>query len=630
MIRTDDGRILEAVSELPEPRVSACVYLDVETTSGDRKVKALHPYLGHRICGVAAAIDDGPAVYAPIRHRAAGSVNLPVEAVHRWCGDLLSDAATQWVNHGIKFDRHCLHCEGVGTRARMVDTLTLARMAYSDRSSFGLKELGADLLELPAWDDPVDSWCKDAKTKDYGEVPIAILGKYALKDVTTTRALHARLSKDLPAECAYTWGIEQQLTPILWDMERRGLRLAPRVEVEKEAYLSLNRMILLTDRISQLAATEFTDSAQKIHEILCVRKGLPILARSKKTNGPSFDEEALLAYAIHPQVVSDPEAAELVRLILDYREEDTYRTLFLDSFLTKADANNTIHPIYNQVVRTGRMSCSDPNAQQMNQRAKRLIVPRPGMGFMSKDASQIEFRIIGDYIRDRRVIDAYTDDPNTDFHKWVAQLVEIGRKPAKNFNFALAYGAGEAKILRMLAASDEIVKLVGDEVDLRIEAGELEPSARRTEFMRRCQDRARIAYRRYHERLPGIQYTSKRATRTASGQGYVTNRYGRRRILNSRRCHVAFNTAVQGSAMDFIKERIPLAVEVCGQFGIDIALSVHDELLFEGEPRDLEAASAELDRVLTDAGHTGKVQFLIPILWKTGPVVTGSWAEAHS
>ena len=75
-----------------------------------------------------------------------------------------------------------------------------------------------------------------------------------------------------------------------------------------------------------------------------------------------------------------------------------------------------MHPDYNQTVRTGRMSCRRPNAQQLSKEAKELILPFDNQHFVSFDESQVEFRLIVHYIQDSKAIEAFNENPDTDFH----------------------------------------------------------------------------------------------------------------------------------------------------------------------------------------------------------------------
>lgn len=614
--------IVRDVSELPPVPAgwNGDLYLDVETHSGDRKRGGLEPWHGDRVCGIAMTCDDRKmAWYAPVRHRDA-RWNLPIEPVMRWAQDWIK-ACREWRNHNVKFDATFLAQDGVEPAARMVDTVTMAKLHHSDMFGYGLKQLGEQWLGIPKTEsDAVQAWLTAEKTKDFGDVPADLLGAYACQDVLLNRQLYHWLADRLPPEMAGLRETETQLTGLLLRVERHGLMTCDENLLKLEQLRSLRKMLSAADELHQLTGIEFTNSNDHFHELLVTQMGLPVLGRTD-TGSPSFEADVLKQYLTLPEVALDPSRKRVMELALSYRTEQTFKSLFADSFLEKRDETGVLHSSYNQNIRTGRMSCSNPNAQQMSLRAKGLIVPRRGMALLGLDASQVEFRIIAHYIEDRGCIDSYAADPNTDFHTWVANLCKIPRRPAKNVNFAMAYGAGKRKILAMLAAEDSIIAEVAAKAD------ELSvPSEQRREFMvQRTAFRAAEVYSQYHEQLPNLIATSKEAENTARRRGYVRNAYGRRRYLPTNRCHIALNSIVQSSAGDYVKERMVAVEPVALKHGLRIVAQVHDEVLFEGpaEAATRPEVQEEIKAVLSQP----RVGFRVPFVW-TGGASTESWAKA--
>lgn len=612
--------IVKDPSELPQVPSGwrGALYLDTETRSGDRKRGGLEPWHGDRVCGIAMTCDDRKlSWYAPVRHRDE-RWNLPVEPVMRWAQDWIK-ACAEWRNHNVKFDAKFLLQDGVEPAERLVDTIVLARLHHSDMQTYGLKPLaktwlGADIGES----DAVQQWMTAEKTKDFGDVPADILGTYACKDVELVRDLYRWLDERVPPEMAQLRETETKLTSLLLRIERRGLKTTNHLELKKQQLISLRKMVAAADELHKLTGLEFVNSNDHFHELLVVQMGLPVLGRTE-TGNPSFEADVLTQYLTLPEVALDPGRKRVIELGLEYRKEQTFKSLFADSFLEKADQDGIIHSDYNQNVRTGRMSCSNPNAQQMSERAKGLIVPRGA--FLGRDASQVEFRIIAHYIEDRGCIEAYAADANTDFHQWVADLCKIPRRPAKNVNFAMGYGAGKRKVLAMLAAEDSIIQEAAAKADeLKV------PSEQRRQFMVQFTTlRAAEVFATYHERLPGIHTTSRQAEGAARMRGYVRNAYGRRRYLPPTRCHIALNSVVQSSAGDYVKERMIAVEPVAARHGLHIVAQVHDEILFEGPAEACAdpAVQAEIDRTLSAAS----VPFRVPFAW-TGGVSTESWAKA--
>lgn len=635
-IQTDLGlaRIVQNVSELPEPRQCKFLYADAETTSFNPLMKAFRPYQGDRVCGWALTWDDTPgAWYVPFRHHDR-RWNLPEAAVLAWFCDWLANCY-EWVNHNVKFDAQFAFVEGclpADFTLRLGDTITRAKMIDSDRWSHDLKPLCrewlglrmAEDLEVQAFLEGVKMPTKQQKCQDYGRVPGDILGQYACMDVLANRKLCRWLRANLPEDQQELWETETLLTPVLFDIEREGLRV-DQAAIKREGLVCLQRMLAAQEKVWDLWEAELTDSSKCAYDLLVNQLGLPVLMYGKEkedgTRSPSFDHEAMLLYSGHPAVLENPKAVETVAAIRTFREESRFRGLYVTSLLEKLDANGRVHPSYNQLVRTGRMSCKGPNSQQMSPRAKKLIIPNEDEAFLCADASQMEFRIIAGRIKDDDAVRAYREDPNTDYHQWVADMCRIPRKPAKTVNFASAYGAGRKKIAKQLMTNEEIVsevaKLVGD-VPNRAELIEELAMARGEEI-----------YDAYHDTFPGLKITTARAADLCRIRGWIRNKFGRRRHLPREAAHKAFNSLVQGEAMDVIKERMvavaPRYNARSREIGLRLFENVHDEVGATGPIESLSRPDVQTFYTVT-LEQTPK-EFPIPFVWDAGYSEV-NWAEA--
>jgi DNA polymerase-1 len=238
-----------------------------------------------------------------------------------------------------------------------------------------------------------------------------------------------------------------------------------------------------------------------------------------------------------------------------------------------------------------------------------MFLPDEGQDFWHFDYSQIEYRLI---VHDaaklglpkaREVVDAFKNDPETDFHRVVAGMVfgktdEESRGRAKTINFGLAYGEGAKKLSRSLG--------------LPLEEGE------------------RIIAQ-YHRGAPFMRPLSRGLTNMASIKGVIETILGRKRRFvwwarvndwNDREkdeyfrfrapgttrafTHKALNSRAQGSAADILKTAMVEIWEsgVCDVLGPP-QLTVHDEL--DGSaPRRSKAARealAEIKRIMERAAN---------------------------
>lgn len=592
------ARIVEEPGELPDFESAKIIYKDVETANMGGG--GLNPWQGDRVCGVAVTVDEMPgAWYVPYRHTSPGAKNLPEDVVIRWLEK--QNQIPAWVNHNIKFDQGFLYHDDpkLDYPGKMVDTVIMSKMLDSDRLNHSLKPLCRDLCTLPMEEEievknRLIEIGKHSKLKKaqwtYSALPVDMLGKYACMDVMGNRELYHWMYRHMPEEMKNLWNTETQLTPVLWDMERDGL-IVNKQEVLHDWAFCDEFLALIENEIVSMSGMEYVDSSKHLHDLLCIQNGLPVLATTDK-GGPSFSADILKDYMKLPNLTKPQKI--MLKLCNKYREEKHFRGLFLEPYATLSEGDGRLHASYNQLVRTGRMSGRNPNMQQLNKRAKKYILPDPGCEFGSWDASQIEFRMIAHYIKDSAAIEAYQNDKNTDFHQWVADLCGVSRKAAKTLNFAMAYGAGRAKIVEQLHSMES------------------EKSADQI-------------YREYHERLPGIRVVSDQAAMSCKKRGYVYNAFGRRRHLPPRAAHKAFNSVVQGCAMDYVKDRMvtlsPRYNDRIRAEGIRIAANVHDDIIFCGQ------FSPEIKEYIGKTLEVQSVPFRVPFIWDSG-FSNINWADA--
>lgn len=589
------------------------VYLDLETTSGDSKLDSLNPWHHCSIAGFCITVDDNPnAWYIPVGHNDK-HWNLDQHVVITWLTEILV-GCKMWINHNIKYDAHVLTNWGGFIPAQLVDTLTLAKIIDSDRYTYGLKQLVKDWLGIEQYDERVHAFLKGANSKDYGDVPADILGEYGCADALYVRELYRYIKAKMPVQCERVCATEIQLTSVLVDIERAGMHVDPQ-ELQVTELQTLIEMSSLEQFLHEIAGQAICPTSNAdCFDVLCNKFGLPILGRTEKNN-PSFDKDALALYLTDPCVLDDSRLQSIVEMIIQYRKLSTFKGLFIEPY-QKLHINGLLHPSYNQAIRTGRMSCSQPNMQQLSKRAKKLVHPAPGYVFISADYSQIEFRLIVHYIENTAAIAAYAKDPDTDFHTWVAEMCGISRQPAKSINFAIGFGGGRSLILHMLSTNVDLVSSL-----LEVANGN------HIKFKQLCQEHAAKVYQQYHATLPELRSVSGAATRAVKTRGYIYNAYGRHRRLPPHMAHKAFNSVIQSSAADLMKEctvaTSPRHDSFLRDHGVIQIASVHDETLFQA-PIEVVNDPKISDHIRT-VMESPTVDFRVPIRVSITTSAT-SWA----
>lgn len=631
MIRFNNGGILvQSLDELPKLDHANEVFCDFETTSGHPKVKAFRPYHGHRIAGICITADDvKDAWYVPIRCSHT-QWNLPLEPTLAWLREVIG-TCNDWINHEIKFDAHFGRQDGITFNGRLIDTLTLAKIIQSDRFTYSLDALSFEWLEhdITPLEKRLKAYLKSCHSQDYGDVPGDIIGEYGCQDVLTTRDLYRYCQRRRQEQTLSVWNTEIKLTPVLFDMEVAGMRVDPS-QLMKKQFMTLYEMSKLEETLHKITGVPIRPHTNEdCYDVLCTHFGLPVLGRTD-TDDPSFDKDTLTSYLAHPLVRDDPKLTDIVTKIQHYRKLHTLNSLFLEVYLNE-HVDGLMHPSYNQVIRTGRMSCRRPNAQQLSLEAKALVLPYAGYDIVNYDYSQIEFRLIVHYIQDAAAIAAYAADPDTDFHQWVADMCGIARKPAKSVNFAIAFGGGKKKIVSMLASNMELVGNMVTQVDDLIASGKIQDSQRQEVFAFLCQQRGEQVYRQYHDTLPSLRRTSKRASTNLELRGFVFNAYGRQRHLPVKASYRAFNTVMQSCAADVMKERTvmiaPRYNSWTREHGIILTASVHDATL-TNTPHEL-AQDTRVLRTFAEMLEDTAVKFRVPMRTSCGRS-SKNWADAEA
>lgn len=184
---------------------------------------------------------------------------------------------------------------------------------------------------------------------------------------------------------------------------------------------------------------------------------------------------------VDPKLMSfgDQEISRMMRktplapLMKEYREKSKKVSSFGESFLSHVWSDGKVHPRFIQIKRTGRVSCKEPNMQQIpaDNKYRNCFLPDEGFVFVSADYSSQELCIIAHGSKDPVFNKALTS--GHDLHSVCAELVfgddwkqaalddcayYAGKKKCdcpehkklrtavKSINFGLAYGMGPKKL----------------------------------------------------------------------------------------------------------------------------------------------------------------------------------------
>lgn len=610
MIKLSNNVVLcEEAGDLPSlpPRIYE-LFMDFETSSRHFEIKSLNPWkVEHcRLHLAAFTWDDNQTIYCIERKLA------------NFIGDLFKRSHT-WINQNVKYDVHVAANDGgFYFDGELHDTLTLAKLVDSDRKykgGYGLDALAKAYcgIDLSPYYHSLKKWL--VGNEDYGQIGTTDLADYAGNQVRANRVLHRELLKQLPEETHPVWETEKRLTKTLIKIERRGM-VVDIEGVHKARIRAVKRMMTCQEKLEDIIGPSFAgfnpDSNPDCLDLLINTYQLPAIKKKFKdgseSKGPSFAKQVLKDYLRLPHA-----PIEVIRLIQEYRHESTMLGLFWEPWL-QLHVNGILHSSYNQVVRSGRTSCSMPNSQQFNNEARDLIKPREGMALVCKDYKQIEYRIIVHYTNNKSIVQAYNDNPDADFHQMMADEINallngafhFKRKPAKILNLALGYQMGKQSTIAALRIDPDIIAGTNGDAAMAMEI-------------------ATKAYHAFHRRLPEVKVHAKMAEAVARKRGYVRNAYGRRCHLPLEYCRPAFNRVCQSHAADLMKERTNALSDAIEDLDYEAHLlaSVHDETLSEVEADRAYEYAEFSSSILNDVS----VPLRVPIRCSAGVSFT-SWLDA--
>ena len=645
-VELNNGIVTEETFDLILGFIRDCaeVAVDVETDG-------LKPWHGNKLCGVGVALDEKTGYYFPFRHP---SDNLSLEYM-----DPLWDAlytVDSIIGYNLKFDLATLYQDGyrVPSTQRLVDCIVGARLCsanqFDDLSLSGQLEdkFGYEYRE---YDDQFKKYLKDHKlSKTFHLAPAEVVGEYCIGDVRRTMKLWD-FYEEFTAETGQTevWQQEQALTSVLWDMEVVGMGYDEEYGAKKIPQLKA-RINNLYNEIYVLAGKEFNIRSGK--QLTEVMNGMGIHSpkKSPKTGKEMWGTGILLDLKEHPIAGKIMEVRGLEKLLGTYFEG------------IMAWPNAVVHCQHkNWGTITGRLSCTDPNLQNMAKSVqnlegndvdeetlaaisafmgarqgesytdmtsgsgnnsggvtlggmmavssgyteadntvsiRRIFVGRPEYRLYMIDYSQMEMRVFSDYVQDPE-LHAMLESADFDFHSHVANTVWNVYEDSKLWQF-----------YRTLAKSINFGLIYG--IGEKKLASQIQKSVAE----------ARTYKEEYFARFPRAKTFIKQVSEVVESRGYIFNRFGRRYWIDPNRSYVGVNYLVQGTSADIVKNRMIACHKWLKENNCKsrILTQVHDELVLEIHYTEEDWVPFAIKKIMEER----QISTLLPCDLSRGE---NSWAE---
>ena len=521
---------------------------------------------------------------------------------------ILEDPAVAKCGEDLKRQMNILSSEGICLSGKLFD-IGLMHYLVDPEKSHKVEVLSQGLLGLSI--EAPEAGNEASTGSLFDDIPSEEAFSDRSREAAVLLMLKEILEKELEEKNAsgLYWSMEEPLLKVLSRMERNGVRVDIGSLKDYTEQLR-SEMTGREAKVRKLAGDPSLNvsSPKQIGEVLFEK--LKLAAKPKKNaNGTySTDETTLMDIADRHPIVDE---------ILEFRAVKKLLSTYIEPFPGYIDpSDGKVHTTFNQALTaTGRLSSSNPNLQNIPIRTDRgreirkAFVPGTPEGLiLSADYSQIELRIMAHLSCDQHLVKAFKE--GVDIHAATAskifripheEVTADQRRIAKTANFGIMYGIsafGLAQRLRI--GRKEAQKVIDD----------------------------------YFAGFPSILSFIEDTKAAARETGYVETLFGRRRYIpeiNSKNGTIralaernAVNAPIQGTSADIIKlAMIAVDKELAEKgFKSKMVLQIHDELVFDAVPDEIEALKA---MVVDKMENIVKLSVPLTVECNYGK----NWLEAH-
>jgi DNA polymerase-1 len=398
--------------------------------------------------------------------------------------------------------------------------------------------------------------------------------------------------------------IELPLTHVLARMERTGVRIDGG-ELKRLSVMMETEITRLAGEIHAMAGHPFNiSSPQQLATVLFDE--LKLKAPQTRTFGKarSTAADVLETLAVDHEIVAK---------VLEYRQLTKLKGTYVDALPALLDpGTRRLHTSFNQAgAATGRLSSSNPNLQnipirtELGREIRAAFVPEPGWKLLVADYSQIELRLLAHMSGDELLVDAFRS--GEDIHTRTASevlgvppmmITPDARRSAKAVNFGIVYGISGFGLAQQLGI----------------------PRAEAEKYIKN-----------YFARYTGVKRFIEETIAEVRQTGVTKTLFDRERPIpdiNSRNPNsrgfaerTAVNSPLQGTAADLIKLAMVRIDRQLAGMQSRMLLQVHDELVFECPPGEVDALSALVKREMESV-----YKLKVPLVADIG--VGDNWRDA--
>lgn len=380
----------------------------------------------------------------------------------------------------------------------------------------------------------------------------------------------------------FTYQLEVMAIPSFSEQEFYGIRFESEgvKHLEEEAIIKRDE---LEQQIYDMVGYEFNiGSSLQLGKVLFEDMGCPPLDRFKNRKSGNWKTDKDTLKMLGNYTNDDGSQKYPIVGLLNEHSAISHAITSFYSNLPKLERGGYLFPQYSQLgAATGRVTCRNPNVQQMYPKVRTYVVPDSSdYYFAICDFSQIERRVMGGLSKDDGIRLRFIEDPEADSHiQTYAQMTgtpyeEVTpsqRKIGKTLNFATAYGVGDQQLAKLIYGKDD----------------------------QHHQTLAADMKKQYFDSVPVFNAYLEGQRDTSEKTGFAETYFGRQRYIkefnyegeirqhtreSGRRA--AGNMVVQGTAADILKLALVRLRHAFRSYGYyedmaSVRMNVHDEVTYQ-------------------------------------------------
>lgn len=579
-----------------------------------------------KMFGFSVSTPDGRDYYYDIRSN---------PRAREWIADEMKCYKGTVIGHSLKFDHHMSRESSIILpNDNLQDTMIRAALIDEHLFSYDLDNVGNKCIGVGKETDIYEELAqlfggratKNAQMKNLHRAPESMVAKYAKQDTRTTLDLYEWQKGEIDKqELHRVLDLENRLLPVLVDIEHHGVRVdLDRVErAIKTLRVKMRKMQKELDSTAGFAINP--NPSGSIHKLFNPKQdknGNWVANDGTILQNTAAGKASINADAL--KLMKHPAAA----MILSLRQLDKTVGTFLEGHILGYHDNGIIHSNNNQCrsdnelgTGTGRLSMNSPALQQIPKRNKEIakivracFIPDEGQTWGSLDYEQSDFRFFAHYTQSPPLIEAYDNDPTSDFHQMVGDLTGLPRSMdpdikgnAKQLNLGLVFGMGQGKMAQ--------------EMGLPYETRYNEKWGK--EYLLPGEEAIEI-FETYHKMVPGVQEFLSKASSVARSRGHIISLMGRHmRFPKGQFVHKAGGYLFQSATAEAIKTQMVAVWELLKGTESRMLFSVHDEI--NGSLHDKKIIK-EVRVIMEDFNAEKNFEVRVPMLVDAGHGV--NWWQA--